>query len=353
MPPAWRRLQFSFVLFWAAYFWLPTNSLAQSSWLLSSRLQSGLEYDGNIYESSALNVAATAGRLLFQTRAEKNMARGRIDVDYTGALQIYPDYRRENKLLQDLNGGLQWQATGRFRFFARGQATLKLYLNNVTDYGTTTGIAGVGAAITPRIATELSVETGQLDYALGSDFDFTFKGAWLTLRFHPGSTLAWEAAVLQRQINYPSRLALTGTGMLLSLPQNDDLTTFRLAANYGRKYFLRARLEAQRNRSTRDIFDYDRAQFHFLFGCNPAPRWLLRAAAVLQRKRYLVPSSPVSLPELDAEREQSNHVVVDVTRNLSGEASLVLRLAYHNNETPVRGLFYRKVLLFTGFEIRF
>ena len=79
---------------------------------------------------------------------------------------------------------------------------------------------------------------------------------------------------------------------------------------------------------------------------------MVLSAVMLQRKRYLVPSSPVSLPELDPEREQSNHAVVDLSRSLSGEASLVLRLAYHNNETPVRGLFYSKLLLFTGFEVR-
>jgi hypothetical protein len=353
MPPARRIGPFSFVLIHAACLWFPTNSLAQSSWQLASRLQAGLEYDNNIYETNALNVATTAGRLLFQTRAEKNTARGRFDVDYAGALQVYPDYRQENKLLQDLNGGLQWQANQRFKFFARGQATLKLYLDNVTDYGTTTGIAGVGAMITPRISTELSAETGQLDYALGNEFDFTFKGAWLALRFHPGGRLSWEAAVLQRRLRYRSRLFLTDTGMLQVAPQDDDLTILRLGASYGRKYFLRARLEAQRNRSNRDIFEYDRAQFHFLFGCNPFPRWMLRVAFMLQHKRYLVPSSPVSLPELDPEREQSNYAVVDLSRHLSAEMDWLLRLSYHNNETPVRGLFYRKALLFTGFEMRF
>ena len=94
-------------------------------------------------------------------------------------------------------------------------------------------------------------------------------------------------------------------------------------------------------------------QLYLLFGCNPAPAWLLRAAFMLQHKRYLLPSSPISLPELDPEREQSNYAVLDLTRNLSSQASWLLRLAYHNNETPVRGLFYQKLLLYSGLELRF
>ncbi len=334
--------------------WLfPAAGFAQTSWQLASRLQAGLEYDSNIFEASALPVPAPAGRLLFQTRAEKNTARWRVEVDYAGALQVYSQHRPENKLLQDLSGGLLWQATERCKLFARGQAMLKLYLDNVTDYGTTTVLAGLTAAITPSAHFEVSAETGQLDYAIGEEFDYTFNGAGMALRFRPAEKLLCETGVLQRRFHYPARPMLAGAGVLQASPQNDDVTALRLIASYGRKYLLRARLEAQRQRSNRDIFDYDRVQIHFLFGCTPAPRWLLRTAFTLQRKRYLISSSPVPLPELDPEREQSNHAALDLSRNLSNEINWSLRLAYHNNETPVRGLFYRKLLLFTGFELRF
>ncbi len=353
MQQAWRPGLFSIFLTCVFCSWHATENHAQSSWQISPRLQAGVEYDDNIYESSTRNVATTAGRMLFQTRVERNAARWRFDADYAGALQVYPEYRNENKLLHDLNGGVLWQAAERLRIFARGQATLKLYLDEVTDYGTTTGVAGVAATLTPRTSLELSAETGQLDYAIGDEFDFIFTGAWVAMRFRPGGTLLCETALWHRQFEYPARQILSGAGILQTSPQSDDLTTARLAASYGRKFFLRARLEAQRNRSNRDIFDYDRVQVYFLFGGNLTPRWLLRAALMLQRKNYLMPSSPVSLPELDPEREQSNLAVLDLTRTLSVETSWLLRLAYHNNETPVRGLFYRKVLIFSGFELRF
>lgn len=350
--PSWNPLPFAFALWCAAGPWFSPPCFAQSSWQLSSRLQAGAEYDNNIYETSARHVAATCGRLLIQTRAEKIMARNRVDLDYTGALQIYPHDRNENKLLQDLKAGLLWQAAERFRLFARGQATLKLYPDNVTDYGTATGLAGVAVALAPRVSFEVAAETGQLDYAVGDEFDFAFKGAWLVLRFRQGGNLLWEAAAFHRQATYPHRYAVTEFGVLLPSPQNDALATFRLGASLGRKYFLHARLEAQRNSSNRDLFDYNRAQLHFLFGFNPAPRWLLRTAILLQRKQYRMASLPAPLPELDPEREQSNQLAIDLSRNFSSEASWMLRLSYHNNETPVRGLFYRKMLLFTGFEVR-
>lgn len=325
---------------------------AQRPWQITGRLQSGVEYDSNIYESPSRVVEASVARFLMQTRATRTTPQWRVTLDYAGALLLYESARDENKLMQDANAGLMWSHQSGVRFYARGQGHLKLYLENPTDYGMTSGALGALLPVLKNSNIELGLETGQLDYARGDDFDFTFNGALVTLRYRFSNRLLGEFGVTQRDLNYQRPSFLNSPNNLEAITQHDDFSAMRLAASYNARLLLQARVEAQRNRSNRHVFDYNRVQAHLLLGYPLVQKWLLRASLLLQRKRYLTEGPQVSLPELDPEREQSNHIIIDVTRELSATATLLLRWTRHNNESPVRSLFYRKNLLFAGFELR-
>ncbi len=332
-------------------FFLATLAQAQSPWQLSARLQSGVEYDSNIYESTARTVSTAVGRLLMQTRATYADPRWRITLDYSAAMLAYESARDENKVLQEGNASLMWLAKNGMRFYVRGQGNLKLYLENPTDYGTTSGSFGTILPPIKNLSCEIGAETGQLDYARGDDFDFTFSGAFLALRRQFGAQISSEAMMLYRRLDYVRPSFANTPSYLEADTQKDDFAALRLAASYSRRILLQGRLEIQRNRSTRSVFDYNRLQVHMLVGYPFAPRWLLRASLLFQRKSYLAAAPPISLPELDPEREQSNNVVFDLSRELSQTTALLLRFSYHNNESPVRSLFYRKTLLFAGVEL--
>ncbi len=334
-------------------FLLAKLALAQSAWQLTSRLQTGVEYDSNIYESTARQVSTSVGRFLMQNRALLTAQHWRISLDYAGALLVYQNHRDENKLLQDANGSITWLAKNGFRLYLRGQGNLKLYLQSPTDYGTTSGTLGVIFPLTKKIFMEAGAETGQLDYARGNNFDFTFTGASLALRRQLGAKAMGEAAVVYRKLEYARASFVNAPANLDPETQQDDFTALRLSANYSKHLLLQGRLELQRNRSNRGVFGYNRAQLHVLVGYPPLPHWLVRVSFLLQRKRYLDAAPPISLPELDPEREQSNHLVLDISRDLSQTLALLLRLSHHNNESPVRSFFYRKTLLFAGLEMRF
>lgn len=325
---------------------------AQRPWQLAGRLQSGVEYDGNIYESPSRKVEASVGRVLMQTRATRTSPRFRVALDYAGALLLYEGARDENKLMQDANASFMWLDRSGVKLYARGQAHLKLYLENPADYGATSGAIGAVLPAIKKTSLDLGLETGQLDYARGDDFDFTFNGAFATLRYHFSAKLMSEAGLARRNLEYQRESFLNTPSQLETSKQHDDFTALRLAASYNARLFVQARIELQRNRSNRDVFDYNRLQAHALAGYPFAKRWLVRTSLLLQSKRYLAPGPPVSLPELDPEREQSNHFILDLSRDLSSTTTLLLRWSRHNNESPVRSLFYRKTLLFAGLELR-
>jgi hypothetical protein len=349
-PRAWGKRAIAFF----AIVWLcALPEAAPAQWLLSPRMQIGVEYDSNIYESTGIVVAAPVGRVLFQTRAERTASRTRVNLDYAGALLAYNQHREENKLLQDASADFYWRPASRLQFYARGQGMLKIYLQSAADYGATSGALGSVVQIADGLALDAGAETGQLDYAAGDAFDYAFTGAFVSLRRRLRPTAIVEAGVLHRRVDYWQRFFTPSLEATAGIAQRDQLTTVRLAAVYSRKWLVQGGLEAQRNNSNVNLFDFSRLRVQMLLGVSPAPRWLLRASVMLQHKRYddTVPGAP--RPELDPEREQSNHFILDLSRDLSEKTVLLLRLSHRNNESPVRSLFYTKTVLFAGCELRF
>jgi len=326
-----------------------------TKWRLAHRLQGGWEYDSNIYETSAQRTTSGSARFLLSTRGDRRNERWQINYAYAAALQNYPRYGDENKLSHDLGGQVAVRLWRWLQLSSKANATLKLYLENTADYATTLGNLMASINLPHKILADLSIETGQLDYVKTGiyDFDFTFRGAELALRRALGSNSSLESTLNRRVVRYERQALKYGVNQQLELKaelQRDVLTTFRTAMTYGRKLVTQVAVEAQINRSNSFGYDFTRFGASGLLGFRPARNWLLRAAGTLQRKRYR--DDLARLNDLDTEREQSNFLVVDISRDFSAEISLLARAAVYNNESTVPGVFYRKMLYFTGLEIR-
>jgi len=327
-------------------------------WKLSHRFQGGWEYDGNIYEKNSRRTASGSARFLLNTRGDRRSARWQAHYNYSAALQTYPNYGDENKLSHDLSGRLGVRLWPWLHLAAKAGGTLKLYLESAADYGTTSGNVAASFSLPYHLVAELSGETGQLDYVAAintDDYDFTFNGVELVLRRSLLSRGSLEVMFNRRVLRY-SRQALAQDMVFellaTAMRQRDALTTCRLALTYGRKTLLQLALETQANRSNSFGYDFNRWRLSGLLGFRPAPRWMLRAAGLVQNKRYRDDLSKLKPGDIDTEREQSNFLVVDLSRDLSAEISLVVRAAFYDNESIVLGKFYRKTLFFTGAEIR-
>jgi hypothetical protein len=323
----------------------------KTRWRLAHRLQSGWEYDNNIYESSVRRTASGSPRFLLSTRGDCHNERWQIHYDYAAVLQTYTHHGDENKLSHDLGAQAGVRLWPWLRLSSRVNGTLKFYLENVADYGTTSGSLIAGVILPYKLRADLSAETGQLDYMKSDFYDFTFRGAELTLRRAMWANSSLETTLNRRVAHYERR----ARGQLLELKdelQRDEITTWRVGMTYGRKLVTQVAVEAQINRSNSFGYDYNRFRASGLLGFRPVKNWLLRAAGTLQRKRYRDDLARLNILDLDTEREQSNFLVVDISRDFSEEISLLARVAVYNNESTVPGVFYHKILYFTGLEIR-
>lgn len=336
---------------------LTRDQAERTKWRLAHRLQGGWEYDSNIYETSAQRTTSGSPRFLLSTRGDRRNERWQIQYAYAAVLQNYPGHGDENKLSHDLGGQVAVRLWRWLQLSSKANGTLKLYLENTADYATTLGNLTAGLSLPHKLLADLSIETGQLDYAQTGiyDFDFTFRGAELAVRrpLTPSSML--EAMLNRRVVRYERRARAYGPSQQLEDKtelQRDVLTTFRAAMTYGRKLVTQVAVEAQINRSNSFGYDFTRFRASGLLGFRPARNWLLRAAGTLQRKRYRDDLARLNILDLDTEREQSNFLVVDISRDFSAEISLLARVAVYNNESTVPGVFYRKMLYFTGLEVR-
>ncbi len=330
----------------------------RARWKLSHRFQGGWEYDSNIYESSARRAARGSARFLLNTRGDRRSSRWQANYNYSTALQAYPGSRNENKLSHDLSGRLGVRLQSWLHLSARAGGTLKFYLESAADYGTTSGNVAASFFLPHQFVVEASGETGQLDYVADTntdDYDFTFNGLELALRRPLLSSGSFEILFNRRVLRY-SRQALDRDVVRglqsAAMQQRDALATGRVALNYGRKMVVQLALEAQANRSNSFGYDFNRWRVSGLLGFRPATGWMLRAAGLLQNKRYRDDLSKLKPGDIDTEREQSNFLVVDLSRDLSPEISLAGRAAFYDNESVVLGKFYRKTLFFAGVEIR-
>ncbi|MDZ7361237.1 MAG: hypothetical protein ONB46_10990 [candidate division KSB1 bacterium] len=332
-------------------------NLDRTRWNLAHRLQGGWEYDSNIYESPSRRAASGSARFLLSTHGDRRANRWHILYNYAAALQTYPSHGNENKLSHDLHGKAGARVNSWLHLSAKAGATLKFYLENAADYGATSGSAAASFFLPHHLVAELGGETGQLDYAATDLYDFTFTGVEITLqrrwpRHRPGVI---ELLLNRRTLLYQRRaFEYNQTAGLLAknTVQRDALTTMRAAVTHGRKIVAQVAVEAQINRSNSFGYDFSRFRLSGLLGFRPAQRWMFRAAGLLQYKRYRDDLARLNLRDLDTEREQSNFLVIDLSRDLSPEISLVTRAAFYNNESIVPGKFYHKTLLFLGLESR-
>lgn len=332
-----------------------TTPVLRPKWKLSHRLQSGWEYDSNIFESGSRRVASGSARFLLNTRGERRSSRWQTQYHYSTALQAYNGHRTENKLSHEAAAALGARLRPWLHLAAQATGTLKFYLENAADYGTTSGNLTASFLLPARFTAEASAETGQLDYVTTDLYDFTFDGVELGLRRSLTVNGAVAVSLNRRMLDYErQRLYYDSQLGLIIGPakQQDALTTLRVAVTYGRKVVAQCAVEAQRNRSNSFGYDFNRLRVSGLLGFRPRAGWMLRAAGLLQSKTYRDDLSKLNLLDLDTEREQSNFLVVDLSRDLSAEIALVTRAAFYDNESTVPGVFYRKTLYFAGLEVR-
>ena len=333
-----------------------SNALPQSPWQFTNRLQIGAERDDNIYESKSRPTAALCGRLLFRSRTERSWQRTQISFAYSGGLQTYSSHADENKLTNELNADLRWTLNRWCQITGAVQGTVKVYFNGPYDFGTTQSALQVTLQLPQRWALTLSTATSRLDYAESDAFDFLGRTVGATVRKRLADWLVAEGGLHVAWLQYLRLLrenAPPAYPFSMSEKQHDRQTGAVARLAIGRKFLIHLSAEFQRNTSNSFGYDYNRWRLSLIAAFRIAPRWLMRVAALRQHKKYAEPLSLAQPLELDTERSESNFLVGDVSYDISQDLGWLVRVAFYDNEGAVRGLFYQKTLLFSGFEYRF
>jgi len=326
----------------------PRLCLSQSRWLLSNRLQAGGEHDDNIFESSARPTSAYSGRMLFSSRADRAWQRAQLSLAYSGGLQTYASHAVENKLTNEANAEAHWNVSRWCQLRGALNGTLKIYLNDRYDFGTTQSALSAGLQLPQSFMLTLSTATARLDYADSDFFDFLSRSYGVTVRRPLAGWLTAEGGMNYSRLNYLRYVYLSANEK-----QHDEQTGIVARFIIGRRFLVNVSGEWLCNNSNNAGYDYERWRLSVIGAVRIAPRWLLRIAALRQHKKYLEAQRPIDPIELDAERNESNFIVADLSYDLSSQVGWLLRVANYDNEAAFRGLFYQKTVLFSGIEYRF
>ncbi|MBC7187462.1 MAG: hypothetical protein H5U38_10545 [Calditrichaeota bacterium] len=333
------------------------NLAQQPLWLSSTRLQLALEEDNNIKESPAQPQGAPSLRLLLDCRAQGQGRRMAGDFSLELGYQGYWQHPEENKAVGELTAGGSWFAGQRWSLGGRGSLRLKTFLNGGLTYlvSTLTGYAKTRLPLETSLTASLSCES--LDYSGSSEYDSQGWGAELVLSRPLAEWLRVAATMSEHQwsLDRPAYSYDRATDRWSALPdrQRDRCIQGGARLEVHRKGQWAVAYLLERTSSNSYGYGFLRHKVSFLGGVRLPEALLLRLYGVLQRKRYAEEVRPVVPMGLDTEREQSNVLIVDLSRPLSDRMTAILRLAWYDNESLVRGWYYRKSTASLSLERRF
>lgn len=332
---------------------------AQSPWKIKNRVQAGAERDNNIFETPQSRIGTLAGRLFFSNQSQRRWTKTTLSVNYSGALQFYPEYSEENKTIHDLSGNANWRLNGWLQIsgFLRGNA--KIYFDAPFDFANTLSNLSFGLRLPEKFTLTFSISSSRLDYAESDQFDYTSRYFGLKLQRLLTGTVVLESSIFFNNLDY-LRPALgirdqAGNQILFSqtFNQKDEQVSGQLRLSFGRKYLARFGIEYLENDANSFGYSYEQFRLSAIIGMKPGKPWLLRLAAMRQFKNYRDDIAPILQRTLDPESDESNFLVVDLSYDYTSKLAYLVRLAFYKNEAAQRGRFYRKVQFFIGGEYRF
>ncbi len=334
----------------------PVLQAQAPAWTARHWLQAGLEHDSNVFESRRDPAAAAATRLAYHGQVRRTGARWQWQALGSAVAQVYPQVSREDKWTGDAQLRATWLPRPRWLVQVGYAGFLKMYFNSNLDFAHLTSDLRLQRALTQRSYAALVWESTRLDYRHFDRFDFTARRVGVVVGGRLRDGWLTELALSRRAVQYlrpATRIGPAGEVEYQPFRQKDRQWIVRWQLSARQRLFWQASVEWLRNRSNSFGYSQDRLRGSLIIAWPLNTHLLARVALLFQYYRYHEPTLPAFPIELDVERTESNFLVADLSYNLTNNTNLLLRLAWYNNESAIRGLFYQKVLLFAGLERRF
>jgi len=336
-----------------------TSVFAQSQkkpWTIKTRIQHGIEYDDNVEESRDSSFSDGLMKLVLNSKLRYFQNKWFVQFNYHGGMQYYFASQFENKFSHDFSGSVSYWQSRRVRIGGNFHARLKAYSRRnwdyyLTDYETFISFPFFRSEITFYYTLQ------GLNYLSYDQFDFGVDKFALAFQTKMGKYNTFRLKGCLQYIDF-TRYALSYDPLLDEVifteqKQKDENSYFSFQWRYQKKWLLSTEYLYQNNKSNSYGFSYRfhritlSAATHFKMGV------LMRVFAGLQRKKYAEALDKLIVTELDSERERSNFIIFDFSKDITQHLSALIRLSYYYNESPIPGRYYQKSLSSFSLEYRF
>jgi len=328
----------------------------KNPWTFKTRIQNGIEYDNNIEESRDSSQSDGLMKLVLNSKLRHLQNKWYIQLNYHGGMQYYFASPLENKYSHDLSGAINYWHSRWIRIGGNFHNRLKAYSKRNWDYFLTNYETFISF---PFSRYELSIFYSMqgLNYLSYDQFDFGVEKFALAFQTRIGKYNTIRLKACKQFIDF-MRYALFYDPLLDEVlvtgqKQKDKNSFISVQWRYQKKWLLSTEYLFQDNKSNSYGFSYQfhritlSAASHFKLGI------LMRLFAGIQRKKYVESLDKLIFTELDSEREKSNFIVLDFSKDITQHLSAIVRLSYYYNESPIPGRYYRKSLSSFSLEYRF
>jgi len=328
-----------------------------SRWLLKARIQQGVELDDNMYETRSASESDGLYKIIVDTNAGYADASWTVQVHYHSGYQHYFNTPSENKWTNDLRVSCAiagWK--NRLMLGCQMRARVKFFHSHDWEYGLYDAEPYVSLALF-GLRARFSVNFERLNYFQYNQFDYAAHALNFAVikRFKSGVQVQIDAGQQSREYE---RFALVfmpylNAPLYSTVPQSDVNHYGGCELSYQKRALFSLRYAFQDNGSNSYGFSYHQHRFILSTALPLNNTMLLRIFGGLQQKKYKESLHRIIVTELDTERENSNFIIVDLSKSITPSLSLLIRGVWYNNESPIPGRYYQKSLTSICLEYQF
>lgn len=328
----------------------------QGVWLVKTRIHQGFEYDNNAEMSRDNQLSDGLVKIIVNSQARYIRHSRYAKLSYHGGLQYYFRTSTQHKQIHQVNGFYRDKLFSRVYYGAQGLVRLKLYHHINWQYNFSN--------INPFLLFDLNLfllrfssDLKFLNYFNYRQFDFQaqqFKLAvekrlnrrWFA-RFEAGR----QVVDFQRPaLNYDP---VSGEVQDMFEPQQDHNYHFAFYGSYQKRTIQSLEYVFQSNSSNSYGFSYILQRITYSATFPLSRTILLRILAGIEIKKYDQQLEDVIRTTIDSELENNNFFILDYSIDITPTLSTVIRCAWFDNESPVPGRYYQKILSSISCEYRF
>jgi len=337
------------------FFCIPLSHSQEQNhkWLFKNRVQSGIDYDTNVEESRHDQFADGLLKFIWDSQAKHYNKIYLLNVQYHGGLQYYFQTPVEHKMTHDLSGSFIYLLTRQVRFGTRIWGRFKYFNGRDWHYFLKTSELFLTLNVLPFHST-IGYENEGLNYFNYNKYNFNAHHFYLLVTKRFDGYFSANLKTGYRLLNYRRLIVvLEDYSDYLKEFQKDDNPYISLQLTYRKGMLGSVDYQFQRYLSNSYGFSYRQHKLTLSLISSLKKGFLVRIFGGIQRKNYDEELDRIIVTELDTEREISNFLILDCSKEIASSLGFLIRMSWYNNESPIPGRYYQKMLTSLSFEYRF